>query len=48
MAEKRREILRRLNELCEHFSGRLGIAARNLGTGEELAVNADESSVTPA
>jgi beta-lactamase class A len=42
MSLSRHEILRRLTELCEHFSGRLGIAARHLGTGEELAVNADE------
>jgi beta-lactamase class A len=42
----RREILHGLTELCEHFSGQLGIAARHLGTGEELAVNADESFPT--
>jgi beta-lactamase class A len=46
MSEPRREILRKLTELCEHFSGRLGIAARHLGTGEELAVNAGESFPT--
>jgi beta-lactamase class A len=46
MSEPRREILRRLNEMCEHYSGRLGIAARHLGTEEELAVNADESFPT--
>jgi beta-lactamase class A len=42
----RHETLRRLTELCEHFSGRLGIAARHLSTGEELAVNAGESFPT--
>src|SRR5438876_3231177 len=46
MPEARREILRRLSELCQHFSGRLGIAARHLGTGEELAVHAEESFPT--
>src|SRR5689334_22866185 len=46
MPEARREIMRRLTELCQHFSGRLGIAARHLGTGEELAINAEESFPT--
>lgn len=42
----RREILHQLAQLCEHFSGQLGIAVRHLGTGEELAVNAEESFPT--
>src|SRR5205085_7559340 len=46
MSNARHEILRRLTELSDHFSGRLGIAARHLGTGEELAVHADESFPT--
>jgi beta-lactamase class A len=46
MSERRREILQRLTQLCDHFSGRLGIAARHLGSGEELAVNAEESFPT--
>jgi beta-lactamase class A len=46
MSDSRREILRHLCELRDHFSGQLGIAARHLGTGEELAVNADESFPT--
>jgi beta-lactamase class A len=46
MSDARREILRQLTQLCDHFSGRLGIAARHLGTGEELGVNAEESFPT--
>lgn len=46
MPEARREVLRRLHELSEHYSGQLGIAARHLGTGEVLAVNADTSFPT--
>jgi beta-lactamase class A len=46
MSEARREILQRLTQLCDHFSGQLGIAARHLGTGEELAVHAGESFPT--
>src|SRR5437879_3563156 len=46
MSNARREIDRSLAELSDHFSGRLGIAARHLGTGEELTVHADESFPT--
>jgi beta-lactamase class A len=46
MSEARREILQRLTQLCDHFSGQLGIAARHLGTGEELAVHAEASFPT--
>jgi beta-lactamase class A len=46
MTNARHETVRRLTELSDHFSGRLGIAARHLGTGEELAVHADESFPT--
>jgi beta-lactamase class A len=46
MPDSRREVLRRLNELSEHYSGKLGIAARHLGSSEELEVNAEESFPT--
>src|ERR1041385_5139771 len=46
MPDPRREVLRRLNELCEHYSGQLGIAARHLSSGEVLEVNAETSFPT--
>jgi beta-lactamase class A len=46
MSNARREIVRLLTELSDHFSGRLGIAARHLGTGEQLTIHAEESFPT--
>ena len=38
----RDDLLRRLGELRQGFSGRLGIAARHLGTGEAIEIDAGE------